>query len=401
MASLQHVYARSLVKDQFVLILADTFPSKSLLFGSNTRKFSELIYEPKATKTGGGFGRVVVDEFGVPSIVGATGEYTFSWYVLDKVDAAKYGPFTCVMTTTAFPDTTAPTVTITTTGGQTDLRPALVGTINDATARVVVTINNKDYVAVNDGVGGWSIPINTIDAITIDTTAVTVRAIDGFDNVGSASTTISYSGSAYAFVSDFDVSVQAAANGWTNGQDVSTLSSSVGSSVLAGTTATTKPAYDSSDNSLVFTQSPADRLYSTTVDAYREIFVVLTDQGAANFLTVFQARSASGTENSFNTGDGATKWRFNTTNILGRLANQKQIVHLRYTSGSAIVSTNGGTEYTVAASVSDIDLSKIYVHDSNLNGTPLKLHEIVTTGKLNSAQRSAVINDLKTKWGIA
>jgi hypothetical protein len=398
MTALQHIYARSANKDQFILIQTDTFPNKSLLFGSNARKFCELVYEPKAVKAGEGFGRVVVDEFGVPSIVGEAGEYTFNWYVIDKTDGSKYGPYTCTMTTTAFADTTAPTVGITTTGAQLDLRPALVGTVDDATARVVVTINSKDYAASNDGVGGWAIPIDTIDAITISNTTVTVRAIDDYDNVGSASTTIYYDGSEYAFVSDFDVSAQ----GYTDQQAVATLVSSVGSSTLTSSNVSYQPTYNAEDASLLFTASPADRLFSATVEAFKEIFVVITDTNSVNFAIMFQARSSTNMGRELIANNNLTTWKFNTTNIPGRLNNQKQIIHLRYSTGNAHISVNGGAETTAPdAALTTADLSKIYIHDGNFSGTSMKLHEIATTGALNSAQRAAVIADLKTKWGIA
>lgn len=401
MAILNHNYSKTPALNQFALIYFDTFPEKSLLFGTDARKFCEIVYTPKATKTGGGFGSVIVDEYGVPSIVGAPGEYSFTWYVNDKTDGQKYGPYTCIMTNTAWPDVTAPIVSITTSGPLLDLRPALVGTVNDASARVVVSISNKDYVAINDGVGGWSIPINTIDQIPIDITTVTIRAIDSYDNVGSASTTIYYNGSQYFLIHDFDVSTQSTALGWIDGQDVGTFPSSIGQSALS-TTNVAKPSYVAADKSLSFTTTPADRLANTSLEPFREIFVVLDTTGLANLFTVFQMRSTSGLEPAFYTGSTSTQWRFNNTNVSGKIANAKQVLHVRYINGSAIISTNGGSEQTVAAaSVSEIDITKLYIHDGNFNGATMKLHEIATTPKLNSAQRAAVITDLKTKWGIA
>ena len=63
-------------------------------------------------------------------------------------------------------DTSAPTVTITTIPLTNDTTPALSGTVDDATATVVVTIGSTDYTAVNNGDGTWTLADNAVAALS-------------------------------------------------------------------------------------------------------------------------------------------------------------------------------------------------------------------------------------------
>lgn len=86
-------------------------------------------------------------------------------------------------------DGTAPTVAVNflKTG---DGTPQLTGTVDDPTAVVTVNVNGKDYLAVNNGDGTWTLPDNTIDpALPNSTYEVTATAKDPLGNTGVDATT--------------------------------------------------------------------------------------------------------------------------------------------------------------------------------------------------------------------
>ncbi|MHC3104348.1 Ig-like domain-containing protein, partial [Acinetobacter nosocomialis] len=58
-------------------------------------------------------------------------------------------------------DAVAPGVTVTTTLTN-DSTPALTGTVNDPTAKVVVTVDGVNYPATNNGDGTWTLADNTL-----------------------------------------------------------------------------------------------------------------------------------------------------------------------------------------------------------------------------------------------
>ncbi|CDZ76026.1 Exoglucanase B precursor [Legionella massiliensis] len=86
-------------------------------------------------------------------------------------------------------DLTAPIVTVN--GLVTnDNTPAMVGTINDPTSAIVVTINHVDYTATNNGNGTWTLADNTVTTLADGSYTVTVTAIDPAGNVGTAINTL-------------------------------------------------------------------------------------------------------------------------------------------------------------------------------------------------------------------
>lgn len=402
MAKLEHVYSKYPKTWPYALILTDTFPEKSLLFGTDARYGTEIRYQADATKTGGGTGKLMIDSSGVPSIEGTNGEYTFQFYVNDR--GTVYGPLTGTLTTTPYADVTAPTVTVTTTGNVTDLQPALAGTVNDATARVVVTVRGKDYVAINDGVGGWSIAAGVIDPLPAEAVTITARAIDGFDNVGSGTNTITYTGSAYAFVSQWDVAALATANAWTDGQAVREIFSSVGNlgNYLSAENATTlRPSYSAADSSLAFTVTPATRIYNTVLPKFKELFFVFTDTNITNFLNYIGVFNDVQLGVQIKSNNNLTSYLVEGSSITGRVNGAKNIIALRVATDSFVMSVNGGADQTKTKVGLGGYLSRLYIHEPNLSGCSMKVHEIVTTDVLNSTQRTALITALKTKWGIA
>ncbi|PJF03322.1 hypothetical protein CVD06_12815, partial [Acinetobacter seifertii] len=83
-------------------------------------------------------------------------------------------------------DAVAPTVAVTT-ALTNDSTPALTGTVNDPTAKVVVTVDGVNYPATNNGDGTWTLADNTLPALTDGPHTVTVTATDPAGNVGTGS----------------------------------------------------------------------------------------------------------------------------------------------------------------------------------------------------------------------
>ncbi|WP_151750634.1 Ig-like domain-containing protein, partial [Acinetobacter sp. TUM15131] len=86
-------------------------------------------------------------------------------------------------------DTVAPVVTIVNELSN-DATPALSGTVNDPTAKVVVSVDGVNYPATNNGNGTWTLADNTLPALTDGPHTVTVTATDPAGNVGTATGTI-------------------------------------------------------------------------------------------------------------------------------------------------------------------------------------------------------------------
>ncbi|WP_258580611.1 BapA/Bap/LapF family large adhesin [Acinetobacter baumannii] len=65
-----------------------------------------------------------------------------------------------------------------------DSTPALIGTVNDPTATVVVNVDGVDYPAVNNGDGTWTLADNTLPTLADGPHTITVTATDAAGNVG-------------------------------------------------------------------------------------------------------------------------------------------------------------------------------------------------------------------------
>ncbi|WP_228153352.1 Ig-like domain-containing protein, partial [Acinetobacter seifertii] len=86
-------------------------------------------------------------------------------------------------------DAVAPTVAVTT-ALTNDSTPALTGTVNDPTAKVVVTVDGVNYPATNKGDGTWTLADNTLPALTDGPHTVTVTATDPAGNVGTTNAVV-------------------------------------------------------------------------------------------------------------------------------------------------------------------------------------------------------------------
>ncbi|QNX59914.1 BapA/Bap/LapF family large adhesin [Acinetobacter seifertii] len=86
-------------------------------------------------------------------------------------------------------DAVAPTVTVTT-ALTNDSTPALTGTVNDPTAKVVVTVDGVNYPATNNGNGTWTLADNTLPALTDGPHTITVTATDPASNVGTTNAVV-------------------------------------------------------------------------------------------------------------------------------------------------------------------------------------------------------------------
>ncbi|MDN2665071.1 Ig-like domain-containing protein, partial [Psychromonas sp. 14N.309.X.WAT.B.A12] len=69
-----------------------------------------------------------------------------------------------------------------------DTTPALTGTVNDNDATVVVTVNDIEYDATNNGNGTWTLADNELAALTEGEIAVSVVATDTANNSSDAAT---------------------------------------------------------------------------------------------------------------------------------------------------------------------------------------------------------------------
>ncbi|WP_200802141.1 Ig-like domain-containing protein, partial [Halomonas cupida] len=112
---------------------------------------------------------------------------------LEVVQADPAGNASEPATATA-PDNTAPTVSMDPLTTD-DVTPALSGTVDDPDATVTVSVDGTDYDATNNGDGTWSLADDTLAALPVGDTTVTVTAADAAGNETAVDATITISDS--------------------------------------------------------------------------------------------------------------------------------------------------------------------------------------------------------------
>lgn len=113
----------------------------------------------------------------------AVGTYNVT---VTATEGAQTATDTSVLTINQQADTTAPVVTIdalTTT----DATPAVSGTVGDATATLVVTVNGIDTTGTNNGDGTWDV---TLPSLPVGSYTMTVTATDAASNAGTDTATL-------------------------------------------------------------------------------------------------------------------------------------------------------------------------------------------------------------------
>ncbi|MFI8147075.1 Ig-like domain-containing protein, partial [Acinetobacter sp. ABJ_C5_2] len=116
---------------------------------------------------------VTVDGVDYPAVNNGDGTWTLADNTLPVLTD---GPHTVTVTATdpagnvgttgavVTVDTTAPTVALSDVITN-DSTPELIGTVNDPTATVVVTVDGVDYPATNNGNGTWTLADNTLPVL--------------------------------------------------------------------------------------------------------------------------------------------------------------------------------------------------------------------------------------------
>ena len=153
--------------------------------GTTTVEAGGTWTEPGATATDNIDGAVGVTVGGDTVNPGAAVGTVFT-VTYDSNDAAGNNAIQATRTVTVV-DTTAPVVTVISLTTS-DSRPALIGSIDDATATISVTVNGQTNPATNNGIT-WILADNVLTTLPAGTYDVAVTATDGSSNAGSDATT--------------------------------------------------------------------------------------------------------------------------------------------------------------------------------------------------------------------
>ncbi|XZW24424.1 BapA/Bap/LapF family large adhesin [Acinetobacter baumannii] len=166
-------------------ITAPVVALDDVLTNDSTPALTGTVNDPTATVV------VNVDGVDYPAVNNGDGTWTLADNTLPTLAD---GPHTITVTATdaagnvgndtavVTVDTTAPVVSFTD-ASTNDSTPALIGTIDDPTATVVVTVDGVDYPAVNNGDGTWTLADNTLPVLADGPHTVSVTATDVAGNV--------------------------------------------------------------------------------------------------------------------------------------------------------------------------------------------------------------------------
>ncbi|WP_339328774.1 BapA/Bap/LapF family large adhesin [Acinetobacter nosocomialis] len=245
-------------------------------------------------------------------------------------------------------DAVAPTVAVTT-ALTNDSTPALTGTVNDPTAKVVVTVDGVDYPAVNNGNGTWTLADNTLPVLTDGPHTVTVTATDPAGNVGTTNavvtvdTTAPTVGLSDVTNNDSTPELTGTVNDPTatvvvtvNGVNYTAVNNGNGSWTLADNTL---PVLADGPHTVTVTATdPAGNVSTTSA-------VVTVDTAAANLLGPITVPDDLNADGFINTSELGTDGSFNARVALGPDAAVGTVVNVN------------GTDYTVSAT----DLGNGYI----------------------------------------
>ncbi|PRV96524.1 BapA/Bap/LapF family large adhesin [Acinetobacter sp. AR_0276] len=245
-------------------------------------------------------------------------------------------------------DAVAPTVAVTT-ALTNDSTPALTGTVNDPTAKVVVTVDGVDYPAVNNGDGTWTLADNTLPVLTDGPHTVTVTATDPAGNVGTTNavvtvdTTAPTVGLSDVTTNDSTPELTGTVNDPTatvvvtvNGVNYTAVNNGNGSWTLADNTL---PVLADGPHTVTVTATdPAGNVSTTSA-------VVTVDTAAANLLGPITVPDDLNADGIINASELGTDGSFNARVALGPDAAVGTVVNVN------------GTDYTVSAT----DLSNGYI----------------------------------------
>nr|WP_185230151.1 BapA/Bap/LapF family large adhesin [Acinetobacter nosocomialis] len=245
-------------------------------------------------------------------------------------------------------DAVAPTVAVTT-ALTNDSTPALTGTVNDPTAKVVVTVDGVDYPAVNNGDGTWTLADNTLPVLTDGPHTVTVTATDPAGNVGTGNavvtvdTTAPTVGLSDVTTNDSTPELTGTVNDPTatvvvtvNGVNYTAVNNGNGSWTLADNTL---PVLADGPHTVTVTATdPAGNVSTTSA-------VVTVDTAAANLLGPITVPDDLNADGIINASELGTDGSFNARVALGPDAAVGTVVNVN------------GTDYTVSAT----DLSNGYI----------------------------------------
>ncbi|WP_369032577.1 BapA/Bap/LapF family large adhesin [Acinetobacter nosocomialis] len=245
-------------------------------------------------------------------------------------------------------DAVAPTVAVTT-ALTNDSTPALTGTVNDPTAKVVVTVDGVDYPAVNNGDGTWTLADNTLPVLADGPHTVTVTATDPAGNVGTTNavvtvdTTAPTVGLSDVTTNDSTPELTGTVNDPTatvvvtvNGVNYTAVNNGNGSWTLADNTL---PVLADGPHTVTVTATdPAGNVSTTSA-------VVTVDTAAANLLGPITVPDDLNADGIINAAELGTDGSFNARVALGPDAAVGTVVNVN------------GTDYTVSAT----DLSNGYI----------------------------------------
>lgn len=201
----------------------------------------------------------------------------------------------------------------------------------------------------------------------------------------------------------FDIAANALAGSWTNGQNITSLTSSNSADVLSGTVSR-YPTYNSADESMRF--SGTQVMSNESLPSFAEAILVVTDTGVNNFNYVTALDDSTNVGPTLQTSNNASQWYLSGGYVNGRLNGQTQILLVRVATDTVYLRTvgSGASDTEASRTVAGIPqaFTKFSVPEraSQGNSANIIVHEMILCPALSAAERTSWISYLKTKWSI-